>query len=150
MNAIVMCLLVPERRIRERHLRDKNKNRDQLLFEMLREYSTGSRGRGIGQFAQRRAERDRLSSQQTSLQEEEAAASRLRQFWGRVKKATSKESLSAKYHKTKAVFSKGSDKEDDAVELLASRSTGGGGAGGRGIRSTTSTREPPKDIFQNI
>lgn len=134
-------------------MRDKNKNRDQLPFELLRECSSSStRGRGIGQFSQRRAERDQPpSSRQAPPHDEEGT--RIGQFWGRVKGVASKGkgAISAKYESSKVAFGKRSGKEeDDVVELLATGGGSGSNGRGRGHRARGALREPPKDLFQEI
>ena len=93
---------------------------------------------------------------------------RMGKFVGKVKGYASKgkDAISAKYHSSKAAF--GRRKEDDVVELLASGSSSSGsgstsvstrpnGAGmSRGGMGTSrggmglGSREPPKDIFNDI
>ena len=144
--------------MRERSLREhgKKSNREQLPFELLREASVTSGRRGIDRFAQRRAERESGSSRQTPLHEEED--SRVGRFVGRVKGLASKgkDAISSKYQSSKVAFAKRRGK-DDVVELLATGKAGSSGGGtadggsgsGHGYRGAA-TREPPKDIFNDI
>ncbi len=149
-----------ERRLRERSIREQGKkgNREQLPFELLREASVSSGRRGIDRFAQRRVGRESSSSRQTQLHEEDET--RVGRFVGRVKGLASKGkgAISSKYQSSKEAFAKRRGK-DDAIELLAagkSSSSSAVGAMGEGASGSgqayrgTSTREPPKDIFDDI
>ena len=150
----IIKIITIERRLRERSIREhgKKSNREQLPFELLREASVSGGRRGIDRFAQRLAERDRSSTRQTPLHEEEQ--SRVGRFVGRVKGLASKgkDAISSKYQSSKVAFSKRRGK-DDVVELLAagksSSSSDGGSGGGQSYRGA-SAREPPKDIFNDI
>lgn len=139
--------------------RGKRKNRDQLPFELLRE--SAAAGRGIDNFALRRAERD-TASRQTPLHEEDRT--RMSKFVGRVKgyAVKSKNVVSSKYQASKVAFNKRRGKEEeDVVELLATGSSSsssgtvvsvvtrpnGASGSGHGHRGP---RDPPKDIFEDI
>lgn len=157
-------MLLIERKIRERSLKDHGKrhDREQLPFELLRESAmSGKSRRGIDQFSQRRAERDStsLSRRQTMLHEEDQT--RMGRFMGKVKgyASKSKDVISAKYLSSKVAFGRG--KEEDVVELLASGSSSSGsgptsvstrpnGAGMSRGGGGLGPREPPKDIFDDI
>jgi hypothetical protein len=150
----------------------RKSNRDQLPFELLRESSQSRRG--IDQFALRRAERDpNPPRRQVPLIEDEG--SRVGRFVGRVKGLATKgkDAVSSKYQSSKMAFGR-KKKEDDVVELLAAGSSGSDSStqrsvtgistrpssnGATGTTSTggsggtyrgTASRDPPKDIFDDI